>query len=226
MLVKCRKVLLSGLTPIPELIEFAQSNYISSNLRFETYSATDLPYVEQFDVVTSFLTINWLQDNEAEIAISQISKALKPGGMGLISLPAPAKEGSWREAMLKISNSDQIKPYLSLFEYQNRTITNAKLQDWIAKAGLNLIDISMNVTPYVFNNRLEVKEWLCALNPRLDQMPPQNLDYYVDAYIGFMSMIFPQAGDSRIYVFPERMMIKISKPVDDFYEIWNGNKLL
>jgi trans-aconitate 2-methyltransferase len=206
--------LVIGVEPFPELIEFAQNKYFKFNLIFEMHSALDLPYIEKFEVAISFLTLNWLQDAEAERAIYQISRALKPGGIGLITLPAPAKDASWREVMQKIMNSDEIKPYLNLFEYQNRTITIEKIQDWLAKADLNLDEISIIETPTVFSDRLDMKEWLCALNPRLWQMPSQNLDYFVDEYIRFISMIYPQAEDSRIYVFPDRMLIKISKSRD------------
>ncbi len=200
-----------GIEPFPECIEFAQKKYLNSNLTFETYNAFNLPYTDQFDVVTSFLTLNWLQDYEAEATFSQIAKALKSGGVALLTIPAPAKDNTWRVAFQKIMNSDQLKPHLSLFEFQNRAITAEKIQDWVGKAGLKLDEIAFIETPMVYHDRLEVKEWLNALNPRLDQMPPENFNYFVDAYIRFISMIYPQAGDSRIYVFPEQMRIKISK---------------
>jgi trans-aconitate methyltransferase len=200
-----------GVDAFPELIEFAQVKHQAKNLSFELMSGAELAFNNQFDVTTSFLTLNWLTDAEAESAIRGIAQALKSGGVGLFTIPAPAKNEAFRQIFLDMCNSDLVKPYLSLFEYQNRGITEEKIQSWVADAGLTLEFISVEETTITHHDRYEVQEWFLGVNPRLSQMPQESLDYFTEEYIRLISMIYPQAGDGRIYAFPEKMVIKVSK---------------
>src|SRR5690349_16057422 len=65
------------------LLELARDSHQEySNLQFEQRDATNLPYCEQFDVVTAARTLQWISD--PALAIAKMKDAAKPGGLLVI----------------------------------------------------------------------------------------------------------------------------------------------
>lgn len=69
-----------------EAVRYAQDQYASSTLRFETGDATAIPLASgSVDVVTSFETIEHFADHERFLA--EVARVLRPGGLVIISSP-------------------------------------------------------------------------------------------------------------------------------------------
>lgn len=66
-----------------EGLPFAKSRVPSAHLM--TLDATQIPFVNQFDCIGAFDVIEHIKEDER--ALSQICKALKPGGVALITVP-------------------------------------------------------------------------------------------------------------------------------------------
>ncbi len=60
------------------MIDFARAKRIA-NLRFELMDINDLDFTEEFDVVYSNATLNWVLDHKRLLA--NVRRALRPGGM-------------------------------------------------------------------------------------------------------------------------------------------------
>ncbi|MCH9626260.1 MAG: Trans-aconitate 2-methyltransferase [Chlamydiales bacterium] len=72
-----------GIDPSPSMIEFAKKEYDSSkNLEFMLGSAEEVDFQDAFDLIVSFSTFHWVQDQKK--AFKNILKALKKNGSLLI----------------------------------------------------------------------------------------------------------------------------------------------
>ena len=72
-----------------ESVDFANQNYVSSNLRYVMDDATKLKNIEDniFDIVVSFETIEHLDKQGRSDYLKNISNVLKPGGIFILSTP-------------------------------------------------------------------------------------------------------------------------------------------
>lgn len=74
------------------MIAYAQSHYAAPNITFYNGSITDFGQEATYDVVTSFETIEHVEDYSA--ALKNLYRALRPGGTLIIS--TPNRPMSWR----------------------------------------------------------------------------------------------------------------------------------
>lgn len=201
-----------GIDNSEDAIEFANKHFPQKdypNLTFEIVDIHDLPYEETYDIVTAFLSLNWIVD--VEKAILEIEKALKPGGKALIVVPNRISTVV-REAWMSILNAEKWKPFMHLLEHQN----NHSIQEYskfIEDAGLVPVKMRSVKTSIIFSHKKEFEHWVLALKPRLREIPKHLLHQLIDARIDVVGTIYPQAGDKRIYAFPEKLEILVEKPL-------------
>jgi ubiquinone/menaquinone biosynthesis C-methylase UbiE len=192
-------------------VTFAQRKFPSNlypTLSFQTANVEELPYENAFDVVTAFLCLNWVGDVQSSVL--QIAKVLKPGGTALITVPSPPDDKA-REAFLQFFSEDKWKPYLHLFQKQN-SCTIEDFQQFFIQAGLIAEKISVTKTAVVFHDKEDYAKWIFALNPGLSEIPSRLLQELNNKRLELLASLFPQAGDKRIYAFPEKITIVVKKP--------------
>lgn len=200
-----------GIDPSREAIEFACEHYQNDehpNLAFEVLDARTFPFKEAFDVVTAFLSLHWVED--VPEAITQIEYVLKPGGKALITIPAPLTEKQ-RKAWIERLDSEKWKPYSHLFLLPNDHSMEEYLS-FFKEAGMIPERMEVIKTSSIFHNRKELKDWVLAIQPGLNELPKHLLDEYFEARVRACQMMFPQAGDGRIYAFPEKIEMLVRKP--------------
>jgi ubiquinone/menaquinone biosynthesis C-methylase UbiE len=75
-----------GIDISEQAVDYAQSHYASEDVAFEVGDGTKLPFVEEeFDVVTSFETVEHVPDYE--LFLAELRRVLKPGGTLMMSTP-------------------------------------------------------------------------------------------------------------------------------------------
>jgi trans-aconitate 2-methyltransferase len=75
-----------GVDPSSEMIELAERDFASSNLRFETGDARHLRFRDDFDVVVSFNALHWIPEPEQDDALRSICRAMKPDATAQLRL--------------------------------------------------------------------------------------------------------------------------------------------
>ncbi len=77
-----------GIDYAKKMINYAKQSYTATtNLSFSQADALDFSFQQQFDLITSFNTMHWV--NPQFIALENIFKHLKPNGFFLVNLRAP-----------------------------------------------------------------------------------------------------------------------------------------
>lgn len=194
-----------GIDPCEEFVTLSQEKHQAENLTFEVGDAQALSFSEEFDLVTAFLCLNWVPDLDK--ALMGIRSSLKPDGYALIVVPKkpdPRLLNEWMQYFMQ----DQWKPYLHLFSKQY----HRSKDEWIEAAERNGFEIEKweeVKTPTVFHDREEMKQWIMSLNKNLDQLPSELLEELIDIRLKMIDSWYPQAGDGRIYAFPERIVISL-----------------
>ncbi len=75
----------TGIDILETNIKFAQENYKDNKVTFYQNDIYNLDYNEEFDIITSFETIEHLKDDN--LALRKLFQALKPEGVLIISTP-------------------------------------------------------------------------------------------------------------------------------------------
>lgn len=199
----------TGVDESKKFIELAQNACQQTNLYFHTGDAQNLCFLEEFDLITAFLCLNWVP--ELERALNGMYQAAKPGCKALIVIPNSPDPELVKEWRMRFSQ-DKWQPYIHLFSRQ----FNRSEEDWkaaILESGWILEKWDIVKTATVFHNRQEMKDWILSLNSGLEQMPEELLEELIDIRLEMITSWYPQAGDGRIYAFPDKINILLSKPI-------------
>jgi trans-aconitate 2-methyltransferase len=199
-----------GIDPSEDFVALSQESHRATNLCFEVGDAQALSYLEEFDLITAFLSLNWVPDLDS--TLSGMRSALKSDGRALIVVPKkpnPHLLNQWVEYFMQ----DKWKPYLHLFSKQyNRS--EAEWREAADRHGFTIEKWEVIKTPNVFHDREEIKQWILSLNENLDQLPDHLVEELLDFRIEMIKSLYPQADDGRIYAFPERTIIQLSTTLD------------
>lgn len=78
-----------GVDISPESIDYARATFVNSNLFYEVGSVTEIPVMDKsVDVITSFETIEHIDEQSQHLALSEFSRVLKDDGILFISTPS------------------------------------------------------------------------------------------------------------------------------------------
>ena len=90
-----------GLDISEEMLMYAKKHHPSPNIVYVQGDARKLPFVEQFDKVVAFLSLNWIKEQEQ--VLNALYTALKPGGRAIITRPGkqPTNLGSVAQMLIK-----------------------------------------------------------------------------------------------------------------------------
>jgi len=197
----------TGIDPSEEFVALSQALHQQHNLDFQVGDVQCLPYSEEFDLITAFLSLNWVPD--IELALKEMFRAAKPGATALIVIPNrpdPELVKEWRSRF----SDEKWLPYLHLFTKQ----FNRSEEEWksaIQESGWTLEKWEVVKTATVFHDRQEMKNWILSINVGLNQLPPDLLEELIDIRLEMISSVYPQAGDGRIYAFPEKLTLLLRK---------------
>ena len=195
-----------GIDPSEEFISLAQFTHQAHNLDFEVGDAQSLNFEHEFDLITAFLCLNWVSDLDS--TLNGMRRALKANGQVLIVIPHTPKPELLKEWRLYFTQ-DKWKPYLHLFAKQYQR-SQEEWENAVERNGFKIEHYQITKTPIVFHDREEMKQWIVSLNSGFDQLPVNLLEELIDFRLEMMNTWFPQAGDGRIYAFPERVEILLS----------------
>lgn len=118
-----------GIDVLPDNIAHAKSNYSADNISFIQNNLYDINYTEEFDIISSFETIEHV-DNDS-LALAKMHRALKADGLLIISTPN-------RKITSPNSKSINDKP---LNEYHVREYTLAEFKHLLTSNGFRILKV-------------------------------------------------------------------------------------
>jgi trans-aconitate 2-methyltransferase len=170
-----------GIDPSPRMIAVAPS---SDNLSFEIGDVLALPYVAEFDLVTSFNALHWVHDQGA--ALSRIATALATPGRALLVFVCGGDRPSLEDVAMQTSAGGRWSQYFEGFAAPYVHPQPDQWADVARSAGLDVDQLEVDDLDWDFETRETFVRW-CAVGfgawtSRLADDGPAFVSEVVDAY--------------------------------------------
>ena len=192
-----------AIDPSDAAIQYAKKHHNRSNIAFIRGGVEMIGFKDAFDLVTAFCSLNWVDD--VPQALVDLSRALADDGELLIVVPSPVDQFV-KERSYNLFSTPRWKPYLSLFQ-KRKSYGLEEYEEMLFAAGIEPLALKKIKTPFVFADRTELENWILAIRPQFKELPKQLFKEYIDHHLSMINKSYPQAGDGRIYAFPEMLVI-------------------
>jgi trans-aconitate 2-methyltransferase len=198
-----------GIDLSPSMIMFAEGQYGDDHLHFRVLDARLLDYENQFDLITSFTTLQWVP--EQLTVLQGIEKALCSGGKMIIdmptALPKPMLQAVEEKMALKQWNS-----YFEEFVPGWRFFTANEYEGLLDQTTLQAEMIVQTPVPFTFPSKQAFMSFLKQFLPYLRPLPEDQkmlfLEQVVDRYLELM----PPTEPGRPTFIVNRLHVEAMKP--------------
>lgn len=198
-----------GLDISKKALNFAIEHHRASNIIYMEGDARNLPFKEQFDKVTAFLSLNWICEQDQ--ALSSIYSALKLNGKAIIIRPGkqPSNLGPIAEALAK---TDYWAPYLPNYENKKNYYSSEEYKFLLERAGFVVEKISEDSTYTYFKDRTALTGFFRPLCTFLTHLSPELQKQFVDEIIDEVLKTNPILKDGSILLHDFKLEVTVSKP--------------
>ncbi len=178
----------TGLDASQSMVNFASQNHRIDNMTYRQQDILDLSDKERFDVIVSFWTLSWV--NNQSLALSNIVRSLKPGGTLLLMYPL--RHDAY-EVADKLIKSEKWKTTFKDFNSPRPFVSRDYYESIIASIPSVDFTVKSKALPCVFNSREEmqssIKSWMSYLDYiESDALKTRFLDDFTDAYLSFSNL--------------------------------------
>lgn len=159
-----------GIEKNKEMLQFSSKQHSKvSNLHFLERNATHLNFVEEFDLVTSFSCLHWVENKEA--AFDCIYQSLKKDGHALLTMPLGSNTFycAIKSTMLDPQWSHYFTEYVDPF----LTAFDTKYTEYAETAGFQILSSKLEKREDQFESYDDIFHWIKAIIPHYHQIPTQ-----------------------------------------------------
>ncbi|MGE0206367.1 MAG: trans-aconitate 2-methyltransferase [Candidatus Babeliales bacterium] len=202
-----------GIDISSSMIKFAQEHYAHiPNVSFMQHDATDLAFQDEFDYVTSFFCLHWIQD--IKTALAQIVRALKPGGSLLFIATIDDEQPivtAYKAALLSSRWSDHFKQYA----FPLHLINPKQCKKELAKLGCSEITYQCIKKFNIFSSCAQFKKHLQALPIGIEILNESLHNEFLDTVIDEYLKLYPENENGSINYLCPYAIIQAKKMADD-----------
>lgn len=179
----CTEAAVVGVDISSSMIEFASANYntdVYNNLVFFQSNAVALPFIHQFDKVTSFSALHWVLDQEE--ALKKIYLALVPKGSVhiLTYAKAPMNIVTLSENLI---TSERWAPYFPSYKSSRIYYTAQEYKEILQKVGFSNIKITSKLNKFIYPNREALASFIMPLLSFTNHLPLEMKEKFIDEVI-------------------------------------------
>lgn len=174
-----------GIDMSPDMIAFARTTYTQQehpNLTFKQCDACTLSLVEQFDLVTSFACLHWIED--LQTALYAIHASLKPSGTLLFRMTVGTHPTE--EPLATTIALPRWKSYFKNFPSRWYFPAQQKvLEQQLKSTGFHIEHIQMRGKHAQFDSPQELSDWIATWTPHLNYIPQELHQAFLDDVVIF-----------------------------------------
>lgn len=199
-----------GLDVSPFMIDSAKKTFHKNNLSFITLNAVDIDYVQEFDVVTSFSTLQWVSDQKTVLA--GVMKALRPGGKIFFQMPCempPEMQAALKETM----NKEEWSPYFEGFDSGLYFFSEEEYAEYLRETGFNEELVQARIRTHKFKDRNAFVKFLVQWFPYLEPLPIGKRMYFLNDVLNSYFKAVPRGENGEAFFPVKRLTVVASKPL-------------
>jgi trans-aconitate methyltransferase len=182
------------------MVKYASKSFRHSdhaNLLFMRADALDLPFTEQFDVVTSFTTLHWVLDQAT--ALRQIKQCLVENGLALLLLPEKSPANLARLCDQLVAN-EKWAAFFPSYSCPRIYFTKAEYEILLEDAGLLPCSIDILETEMIFPDKEGIRHWIRPCVTFIDHLSPEAQIAFIDDLTDMMHQIGEHTSEGNIRI--------------------------
>jgi SAM-dependent methyltransferase len=159
-------------------IEQAQQQS-ETNLRYAVNDALLLPYSNEFDAVTSFNCLMWIENKLK--AVQNIYQSLKPGGRAFLQFFAYHGRPKNDRFIFYTADLPQWQSYFKGFKSDYYEIALADFCQMLHQVGFILHQVEFCCYPITFSNQDSLSQWMKSWASHSKHLPLRKQDHFFQA---------------------------------------------
>lgn len=180
-----------------DMVNLAKQTFKAKNLSFRTMDAAHVPFVNEFDLVSSFYCLHWVKDQQS--AINGIFNSLKENGQTLLYIMTnPVNHDNFFSHLTKeLAAMPKWSIYLKNYQEPWNFQTKDNFKKILDKSGFKTLSLEHEHKQFKFKDQSGLNAWLNAI-PFAKSFPKELHDDLInDIALRYLSH-FPMNEDKSI----------------------------
>ncbi len=162
-----------GIDSSQDMIDFARERFPQSqyaHLRFELGDALSLDFDQEFDLVTSFACLHWIEDHLS--VLKGVRRSLRPGGRVLFQCGGRGNAGELMALTKELIRESRWTRYFQGFIFPYYFYGTEGYHSWLEQAGLEEIRVELIPKEMVQQGATGLEGWIrTTWHPVLERVP-------------------------------------------------------
>ncbi|MDR3646291.1 MAG: methyltransferase domain-containing protein [Candidatus Babeliales bacterium] len=194
-----------GIDLSQDMINFAQKKYNLKNLKFENMNASDICYINEFDLITSFYCIHWIKDQQA--FLDKVIKCLKPSGKILFYIMTNIEKYKLNEVLYKVVSMPKWANYFKDYQIPWYFKSEEEFAQIVKNSGLKLLSIKTSPEEINFKDLEALTSWVKAI-PFASHLPAElRQDLLHDLLAEYLKLVPMNKDGSIDFILPTLIVI-------------------
>jgi trans-aconitate 2-methyltransferase len=203
----------SGIDNSIEMITFAQSKFPQSswpNLSFQYGDASDLRYVDEFDLIVSFACLHWVLDHK--LVLEGIKRSLKSDGRLFIQFGGRGNASEILKVVDNVITRKRWACYFKDFAFQYAFFGPEEYKRWLDQAGLRAARVELIPKDMVQPGLEGLASWIKSTwLPYIERIPDElRHDFIREIAEGYISA-HPLDSHEQVHVKMVRLEVEAEK---------------
>lgn len=189
-----------GIDLSEDMINFAKKTHNLKNLKFESMNASDVCYLNEFDLITSFYCIHWIKDQQA--FLDNAVKCLKPGGKILFYIMTEIEKYILNEVLYKVITTPKWANHFKDYQIPWYFKTEQEFAQIVKNSGLTLTSIETVGKKIIFKDIDSLTSWVKAIPFASHLEPNLRKDILKDLMTEYLKLVPMNKDGSIEFILP------------------------
>ena len=202
-----------GIDNSTEMTSFAQSKFppVSwPNLTFQYGDASDLHFVDEFDLVLSFACLHWVMDHRP--VLEGIRRSLKKGGKALMQFGGKDNAAAIIEVVDEIISEEKWSGYFEGFKFPYGFFGPDEYLIWLDRAGLRALRVELVQKDMAQTGREGLASWFKATwLPYIEKVPKDLREDLINEVVDRYVLVHPLDDEGLVHVGMVRLEVEAEK---------------
>jgi trans-aconitate 2-methyltransferase len=203
-----------GIDSSPDMIAYAQRNYPVErypNLSFLLKNASELDFVDKFDIVFSNACMHWIKNHLP--VLRGIQRSLHSGGRIMLQMGGRDNAKQILEVIAILMNLPKWSPYFINFDIPYGFYGPEEYRGWLAETSLVTKRLELVPKDMTHENTYKFAAWIrTTWLPYTQSVPVSLREQFIDELVTEYVKLYPGEQNGCIHVQMNRLEVEAYKP--------------